>query len=281
MPPSGPLPYNPHLHPWTRAIGSGGVNLGLVSANPLFSFQIEKDEYGEKVFKPLLHVHVVPNHETIATIGQLFDQKKRYLLNKHQYYALPPPPIHPIPFHPAPPHHYFHHGPPPHPHPYEHLHEPIYYKSSQHHRNSDLQHHIPPVYSPDYTHYETNYKDSSPHEPQGYSDDYYDNNDGGDDYPDSHYPKYDEYSRSNKVNDKDKQEIYAKKYPHSKSRSLKYPSEPSGANRGGQTIRFPDTRRKREIIIGNSTIDIQEVIYPLFLNAMFHPRYYFTVKCKN
>ncbi|RZF47408.1 hypothetical protein LSTR_LSTR017167 [Laodelphax striatellus] len=81
---------NPALNPYGGALGgSNGLDLGLVSVNPLLSVQVQKDEYGEKVVKPLVNLHVTPNHGFVHKIGSIFHKFKEPF-----YYA--PPPIPPL-----------------------------------------------------------------------------------------------------------------------------------------------------------------------------------------
>lgn len=67
-------PYGPYpaLNPYGSSVGGlGGVNLGLVSVNPLLSVQVTQDEYGDKIVKPLVNLHVTPNHGFVHKIGSL------------------------------------------------------------------------------------------------------------------------------------------------------------------------------------------------------------------
>ncbi|XP_039284952.1 uncharacterized protein LOC111063497 isoform X2 [Nilaparvata lugens] len=79
---------NPALNPYGGALGgSNGLDLGLVSVNPLLSVQVQKDEFGDKVVKPLVNLHVTPNHGFVHKIGSIFHKFKEPF-----YYAPPPPP---------------------------------------------------------------------------------------------------------------------------------------------------------------------------------------------
>ncbi|CAB3259796.1 unnamed protein product [Arctia plantaginis] len=259
LPPSitGPTPFNPHLLPHMPAIGGGGFNLGLVSANPLISIQVTKDDYGEKVYKPLIHVHVVPNPKTVATVGQLFHQKKQFLLHKHQ--SLIVPPIVPVPHIPYPhsypgPHHLHLYANSYNPHHYEGL---PHFHSNEHSQNYESEQ-IHRPYSAHYIDYESDKfqeQDYSNFEPPLGNDDYYDES-GSDVYYRNRQTINNQNNRSAKVEDENKQGIYAKQYDYSQSQNI--PSKPFGASRGGRTIRFPDKRRKREIIIENSTVESEE-----------------------
>lgn len=84
--PSGGYPFNalyggtPAQNPHFGSISPNGLNLGLVNVNPLLSFQFAKNEYGEKIFKPLVNLHVTPNENIITKVGNLFKAKKYGLL---------------------------------------------------------------------------------------------------------------------------------------------------------------------------------------------------------
>lgn len=270
LPPSitGPAPLNPHLLPHIPAVGGGGINLGLVSANPLISIQVTKDDYGEKVYKPLIHVHVVPNPKTVATVGQLLHQKKQFLLHKHQ--SVIEPPIEPVPQVPYP---YPYPGPPYHLH-YSNSYNPHHYEGLPHfHPNAHLPNYESeqihnPIYrrphSAHYTDYESHKyqeQDYSNFEPPFGNDDYYDES-SSDIYYRNRKTINNENNRSTKVEDDNYEDIYAKQYNYSQSHNNS--SKPFGANRGGRTLRFPDQRRKREIIIENSTVETEEVNHKQF-----------------
>lgn len=74
-----------------------GIDLGLVSVNPLLAVQFTKDEYGEKVVKPFVNFHVTPNRNIVQKLGHLLSHKKQTLFESYgpsyapHYY--PPKPI--------------------------------------------------------------------------------------------------------------------------------------------------------------------------------------------
>lgn len=116
--PSYPLnPYgiNPAGNPYFGSIGANGLNLGLVNINPLFSLQVTKDEYGDKVVKPLVNLHLTPTENVVHKVGHLLAAKKQniqHVFNQHDHvhnhYGYPSsPPIYRPPH--GPPHI---HGPP-------------------------------------------------------------------------------------------------------------------------------------------------------------------------
>ncbi|XP_049860124.1 uncharacterized protein LOC126354469 isoform X1 [Schistocerca gregaria] len=70
--PLNPFGPNPAINPYGGSVGGpGGINLGLVSVNPLVSVQVTKDEYGGKVVKPLVNLHVTPNPGLVHKLGSL------------------------------------------------------------------------------------------------------------------------------------------------------------------------------------------------------------------
>lgn len=89
--PTGAYPLNPFnggspaQNPYFGAISPNGLNLGLVNVNPLVSFQFAKNEYGEKLFKPLVNLHVTPNENIINKVGSLFKGKKHGSYGHGQY----------------------------------------------------------------------------------------------------------------------------------------------------------------------------------------------------
>lgn len=113
--PSGAYPLNtlnggyPAQNPYFGSISPNGLNLGLVNVNPLVSFQFAKNEYGEKLFKPLVNLHVTPNEHLITKVGNLFKAKKyghgygyggaqgpyNQHYHTHTHFPVPPPVYHP------------------------------------------------------------------------------------------------------------------------------------------------------------------------------------------
>lgn len=109
--PSGAYPLNPFnggypaQNPHFGSISPNGLNLGLVNVNPLVSFQFAKNEYGEKLFKPLVNLHVTPNEGLIHKVGNLFKAKKygggfsqgnyNQHYHTHTHYPAPPAVYHP------------------------------------------------------------------------------------------------------------------------------------------------------------------------------------------
>ncbi|XP_050301448.1 uncharacterized protein LOC126739699 isoform X2 [Anthonomus grandis grandis] len=84
----GGYPYSPNnVYPHHGTIGYTGINLGLVSVNPLVSVQFSKDDYGNKVIKPHINLHITPNDYLVNKFDDLVAYKKRIVsLNKHKHY---------------------------------------------------------------------------------------------------------------------------------------------------------------------------------------------------
>ncbi|XP_043282094.1 uncharacterized protein [Venturia canescens] len=83
----GNYPVNPYgdnslVNPYQGygAGGGQGLNLGLVSVNPLLAVQVTKDDYGEKVIKPFVNLHVTPNQGFVNKLGNILAHKKELLL---------------------------------------------------------------------------------------------------------------------------------------------------------------------------------------------------------
>ncbi|XP_060802516.1 uncharacterized protein LOC106134916 isoform X1 [Amyelois transitella] len=235
--PINPFNSNPLYNPYGPALNSGGLNLGLISVNPLLSVQVTKNDYGDKVIKPFVNLHVTPNEHVVNKIGHLFHKKKLYLLNKHEHY------------HHYKPHYYHHHTPiaPPHVAPPPHY--PI--------------HHGPPIYSPHYSHYGPPGQPFKVAHAPVHNDDYYDDDDQVGHYDDNvDYNSYagsyhgPGFERSANITATDRQANYANRYSY--SRSLTLPQNDPGANRGGKAIRFPEKRKKRDISVEKSIEITQE-----------------------
>ncbi|CAH0584212.1 unnamed protein product [Chrysodeixis includens] len=269
-------PYNPQLSPFGRSIFAGGINLGIATVNPLLSLQISKDEYGEKVYSPLVHFHITPSQHKIAALNQIFDDKKYYLLNKHLHYHTLHHPLHvspalhpgyPVPV-PPPPYYHGPHVPPPHfgpshhslhsPRPLPHIPSPPHPPHHYQHHASPVHyppHYEPSVYSPQYPNYE---KENIRGPPRGFND--Y-NEDASEDIGSEDYP-YDEQRSLNSniasanVSNNADSGTYANRFAY--SRSFDLPLKSPEANRGYQTIRFPDNRKKREIDVENIPLSVQE-----------------------
>ncbi|KAH1002597.1 hypothetical protein HUJ04_008672 [Dendroctonus ponderosae] len=187
----GGYPFSPHgIYPHHGTVDGTGINLGLVSVNPLVSVQFTKDDYGNKVIKPFVNLHLTPNSYLVNKFEDLISYKKGVILNKHKHfhvhkgyphYESPhggyyegPYREHPEEFHHGGPISYGHHpqiydGPP------EHFHGP----GPEYHREPPFAHHGPPEHfqgpGPEY-HHEPPFAHHGPPEhfegpPSGYFDD--------------------------------------------------------------------------------------------------------------
>lgn len=84
------------MNPYGQSLGGGnGLNLGLVSVNPLLSVQVTKNDDGEKVVKPWVNLHVTPNAGLVHKVGDIVHKLK----SPHYYgggygHEYPPPSYH-------------------------------------------------------------------------------------------------------------------------------------------------------------------------------------------
>ncbi|ALC43965.1 CG4998 [Drosophila busckii] len=78
--------YYPAANPHFGSIGPNGLNLGLLNVNPLVSLQVSKTDYGEKVVKPLVNLHVTPNENIIQKVGSFFKRKPAELHATHYHH---------------------------------------------------------------------------------------------------------------------------------------------------------------------------------------------------
>ncbi|XP_073968843.1 uncharacterized protein isoform X2 [Rhodnius prolixus] len=157
--PLNPWSHYPAVNPYGSSVGGpGGVNLGLVSVNPLLSVQVTKDEYGDKVVKPLVNLHVTPNHGLVNKIGSFIHHLKE------PYYGHPPPYLshHHLHVHKIPSHHYAHK-------PTFHPYAPHYSYPSSSYGPSHHYHGPPPSFS--HPHYHTSSSSSYIRDSDDYIDD--------------------------------------------------------------------------------------------------------------
>lgn len=119
--PINPFGGAPAVNQNFGSLSPNGLNLGLVNVNPLVSFQVAKNELGEKLFKPLVNLHVTPNANIIQKVGDLWKAKKfgfggqpsvNQHYHTHTHYPNPPEVYHP--------HHHYEEHPPHHEHGYQH-----------------------------------------------------------------------------------------------------------------------------------------------------------------
>lgn len=268
-------PYggNPAQNPYFGSISPNGLNLGLVNVNPLVSFQLSKNEHGEKLFKPLVNLHVTPNEHLIHKVGDLFKAKKfgvqQALYNQHYHththYPTPPEVYHP------------HH----HPHHYE---GPEFYPSGPNFGQSGFGHGGGGGYG--YSGYPQGiYRDSSSNDGafnqnvyDGYNtasgaDGYNNNNNYNDNNYNGNYYNNDYYSRSANVSIDAQPELpafnYQNVYPQNQqlqtnqlpnnyaNNFANYDSSQSKDNQNpAKSVSFPSKRRKRnaDSLSGNDEI---------------------------
>lgn len=206
---------NPLTNPYP-GYGSGtqGINLGLVSVNPLVSVQVTKDDYGEKVVKPFVNLHVTPNHGLVNKFTNFLSQKK-HLLHGGNY---------------AP--NYNHHGPSQGYGPWEQYNRPSHYERPQ--ENYHNHHHFYHPQRPQGNY--GNYGNSGNYGNYGHSgyfrgDDYDEGNKFGD------YGDYDGYYRNARTNDSIESSRDFDEYD-----SNNYSRE-NRNNQGGK-VAFPSRRRR-------------------------------------
>ncbi|XP_019844292.3 uncharacterized protein LOC105234011 isoform X1 [Bactrocera dorsalis] len=78
--------FYPAPNPHFGSIGPNGLNLGLLNVNPLVSVQVQKTEFGDKVVKPLVNLHVTPNANIFLKVSELFKSKPEYIHNTHYHH---------------------------------------------------------------------------------------------------------------------------------------------------------------------------------------------------
>ena len=207
---------------------TNGINLGLISVNPLISLQVTKDDYGEKIFKPTVNLHVTPNDFLIHKVKNFLDFKKEHLFNKHE--------------------HYHHHE----------IHKPHYYKP---HYDSKpyYDHHEEPEHIPHYYEEQFHNNDDKYHygdEYYGYDDDFYGRSTSENYTGDSTVP----YRYQNQF--EDTQNSFAQNYGTSEQypyddRDVEHQNNPNSfqnyenSRRGksiqtSSSVKFPNNRRRRE-----------------------------------
>lgn len=284
----------PAQNPYFGSLSPNGLNLGLVNVNPLVSFQIAKNEFGEKLFKPLVNLHVTPTENIVQKVGEIIKRKKfgfgggpsvNQHYHTHTHYPNPPEVYYP------------HHGPP-------HGHQ---YHESAHHFESHNYPSGPPNYPlsgpggppggpypsgpsggygfpsgpPQGGGYGFPSGPGAPH--QGYYRDGSSNNNQQDDngysQPQTDYNNnyYSDYNNDSTVNSGPQYYNYQDLYPQNQQLQSNEPprayadydsynrngkainpvQEPQSQN-GGQTVSFPTSRRKRSTTEANKNMDEHE-----------------------
>lgn len=213
--PLGVSGYNP-------GYGGQGINLGPVSVNPLVAVQVTKDEYGEKIVKPYVNLHVTPNPGLIHKLGHLLAYKKHNLLGGHYAGGYGGYGVY------APHYHGYHE-------------KPIYHYPSR-----------PPYYSSHVHHHEHHTTHSKPHHHHGgyYPSGYYkDDNDDYDDYDYSDYASGDDYYYRN---------ARGRNATPIKDNGQSTTERPTGEDRRQTSARITFTdRRKREATTFNETTEVR------------------------
>lgn len=86
--PINPYGQGPYVNPYPGyGAGGNGINLGPVSVNPLVAVQVTKDEYGEKIVKPFVNLHVTPSLGLVNKVGGILANKKEALFGGHNHYG--------------------------------------------------------------------------------------------------------------------------------------------------------------------------------------------------
>lgn len=249
--PINPFGANPYPNPYGNVLGGGGINLGLVSVNPLVSVQLTKDEDGEKVIKPFVNLHVTPNDFLVQKVGSFLYNKKQALhhhVHEHNY--------------PRPPYYHNHH-------------EPIY------HHNPNYQYspaYIPhsPHHGYDHGHIYADHKPQHYYEPEPVGPSYYNDNynhyssggfSGGGDYGFFGRALNDSLPENNIVDQ------YRRRFHNQNT----YPSANTAAFRSGKRISFPTNRRRRDTsnMVNNGSV---EKVSNLILNCYFSKARYYLLK---
>jgi len=211
----------PGYTPGYGLVSGQGINLGPVSVNPLVAVQVTKDDYGEKVVKPYVNLHVTPNPGLFHKLGHLLAYKKYGAYGGGPYggqYGVYAPHYHT--HHVKPVHHY--------------TSPPLHYPPHPHHHGP---HHSHPTY----------YKPHGGYYPSEY---YKDDNDDYDDYSD--YSDYaDDYYRNaggrRALTKEDRQSAMGKDSPKSSGEDV---------GRSNGKITFTD-RKKRDVSAFNETTEVR------------------------
>lgn len=273
--PYGPSPFS---NPYGGAVGASGINLGLVSVNPLVSVQVTKDDYGNKEIKPFINLHVTPNNYLVNKFEDLFAYKKGVIFNKHKHYHVhkgdypnyhghyPSHQSHYPNYHSHYPHDVYRE----HPHEFEHGPHyssppfPGHYPSEVYDKPPFLQG-SPPNFEPNYPSYPPTHDG---HHPGSYYDDSLSYG-GGDDYPPSPYYGRAYQNNTNFFEGNDVLQQYQNQYDQGVNYYGKndFDNENTRSFRGGKSvninslpqsssnpIKFPSSRKRRDVNNMNKNI---------------------------
>lgn len=226
--------------------------------------QVTKDDYGEKVIKPFVNLHVTPNDYLLHKAGDLLSYKKGLVFNNHFHHHTHPKP----PFHYGPGYGFYKPKPIIHEHPpFVHNHPPFTHNHPPFtHNQPPFVHGHPPIHEPEYIHHSKPFHNDDvyldhppshllhdkPHSPhfEHYEEPPYGNNGfGGGDY----FSRAVNYSDGNLVF-KQYQQQYdnGQNYYNNNLNKFKNPNDDdynSRLDRQLNQIKFPTSRRKRDVKI--------------------------------
>lgn len=219
--PIAPHPGNPlgipGYTPGYGLVGGQGINLGPIAVNPLVAVQVTKDEYGEKIVKPYVNLHVTPNPGLIHKLGHLLAYKKHGLYGDHYggnygVYA---------------PHYHTHHG------------RPIYHYPSRppFYPSHNVHHHEPIYHKPHDGNYPFYYKD--------------DNDDYDDDYPDDYQDDYYRNARARNASTTQGRQ-FSRDLPKASSQGVI-----GDERQGNGKIIFSDRRRRDTTTFSETTSEVR------------------------
>ncbi|XP_044009873.1 uncharacterized protein LOC122853451 isoform X2 [Aphidius gifuensis] len=235
--PINPYGENPLLNPYPGyggggANGANGINLGLVSVNPLLALQVGKDDYGEKVVKPFVNLHVTPNQGLVNKLGNFLAHKKNELLlggggyGGGGYY---PGGYYPgQQYQPSGPYYNQNRPPPPQQHYHQHQHQHQHQYQQQYQQQHNHHHHQQP----------------GPNWSGGFNG-FNNNNYGhGGNYAGNYGNYYGGYSRDaddyDNDDDDDNNDYYNNQYAYNRNANSSIFADDADSNEASQGLKFPD-----------------------------------------
>lgn len=266
----GGYPINPHGHPFPNpyggSIGSTGINLGLVSVNPLISVQVTKDDHGNKEIKPFVNLHLTPNSFLVNKFEDLLHYKKAVIFNKHKHFHVHKGHLYPHHEQFYPDHHYehpykFHHSPPHDHYGFAEYPEPSHYDHDHYHKphyssGHQFEHHgydEGPQYS-HYPEYGSYYDDPLNYGGGDYKNDYYgraylnktnngyaEGNSLLEQYQDQYDNGIDSYASSSIKNDGNSNDFFTNSGNSRRGKNLNI--HPTSLN----PVKFPSNRKRRDL----------------------------------
>lgn len=245
------------------AISPNGLDLGLINVNPLVSFQVSKTEYGEKVVKPLVNLHVTPNENIIHKVGKLFHKKPvaQEHYHHHDHYH---PEVHYAPDYPDYHDHHEHIAP---------VHIP--HSGFENHYNPHYNTHYNPHYNPHG--FENNFQ-PEPYAPQftspsgfggsGYGEPLYQPSGSGYGYERSLNGSNVRFEDDGQyVQDDTAPTAYAGGYQDYKRAGKQLndyhtvPTQAPGKSEGSSFVKFPNNRRRRSIEESSDDVESREKVW--------------------